>query len=138
MVENKSTSSPREELVRLLEKREQAAYERGLREGIDRTEREWVARLRNFIEHGQSLHVLRSAKPITLQVRTRPAKAKAAVLAVVNEHPAGLSGAEVVHALSSKGEDIPERTIRTSLRRLWKSDQIEKRDKRWFPVKPEK
>ena len=127
-------ANSREELLRLLEDRERAAYERGRRDAIEEAKNEWVAKLRNFIDHELSMHILKTAQPITLQVRVRPAKAKSAVLAVVNEHPAGLSGTEVVHALKAKGEDIPERTIRTSLRRLMKANQIRKRDKRWFPM----
>ena len=56
----------------------------------------------------------------------------ALVLEAITSQP-GLKGVEVCRWLEGRGTPVPERTVRTNLRRLRQDRLVWQREKRWYP-----
>ena len=115
----------------VLEERERKGYARGFADA----DRKWRGRLMALAkeEGPNSFSPLKVV--LTHEEERAVSSAKATVLKVVEAHPNGLTGVGIVAAIRSIGLDIPERTIRTSLRRLrYKDKRISQENGMWFPL----
>lgn len=119
-------------ILQMLEERERKGYMRGC---LD-TDRKWRQRLIAFArENAPESHETPNNASREEEERA-VASAKDTVLQVVQSHPEGLTGVGVVNEIRKMGLDIPERTIRTSLRRLRLRDKKIERDLQTFLWKP--
>jgi len=123
----------KDEIARLIHDAEQAAYRRGWSDALDNIRRDIEAR-------SQQGHP--SPNGFQTEVYTEPRRtgrpasnAVHMVEATVNASP-GSKGVEVVKAVQLIEPTIPERTVRTALRRLKIHKRIWQRDGKWYPKSP--
>jgi hypothetical protein len=124
-------TDPRDEIARLLEKADQAAYKRG-----------WDAATVAFQEAVEQLR----SPPIADQPplpgfvlgqqiarRGRPSGKVIDIVADCIASKSGMKGVEIVRAAQAIDATIRERTVRTNLRRLKEKKIIWKRNGLWYP-----
>jgi hypothetical protein len=145
--------SERDEIARLIERLERAAYERGWAEAISAVTRTATgmtsgAAPSKALRASRPRKVAKSPKqPRVVIARARATKEQASaakggrikrgvgitsVRNAVSKQP-GLTGSQVVEAIRVSGAGVDPRTVRTSLRRLKLENIIEQREGRWYP-----
>jgi hypothetical protein len=124
-------TNPKDEITRVLEAAEQAAYERGW---ADACEAMAKAATEAKVVHAAST-TINSSSAITTEPRKTGRPSSNAIEVVedcINASP-GKRGVDVVKAVRLVDSSIPERTVRTCLRRLKLNKKIWQRNGLWYP-----
>jgi hypothetical protein len=142
-------TNAKDEIARLVQAAEEAAYQRGWDDACEAM-KEAADSVRRFITPAASASHTHTADPISAATHTytlvktphhgragRPASAAIVVVEdCINASP-GKKGVEVVKAVQLVDPQIPERTVRTALRRLKMNKKIWQRNGLWYP-KPQR
>jgi hypothetical protein len=121
-------TDPKDQIARLVQDAEEAAYKRGWEDALAAMRRATDAVAQHIIPAAFQAHV--SAEP---RRTGRPASAAIGVVEdCINQSP-GKKGVDVVKAAQLIDPSIPERTVRTALRRLKIQKKIWQRNGLWYP-----
>lgn len=122
----------KDEIARIIAEAEQEAYARGVRDTIARMSASANELLPPDANRAESPKPATNGTAPSPGRGRPPSKTIGVVKNVVFTTP-GLKGVEVVGAVHAIDSSIPERTIRTSLRRLAINKVIWKRSGSWYP-----
>ena len=129
----------RDEISRIIEKAEQAAYARGWRDAVTAM-KEAAEQFRDFEPDPHDPNMVPSVTLARTQPR-RTGRPSSKAIRIVEDCIAatpGMRGVEVVKAAQSIDSSVKERTVRTCLRRLRLNKTIWKRNGLWYPKAKEK
>jgi hypothetical protein len=122
-------ADPKDQITALVQAAEQAAYHRGWADALAALRHAAEAVIAPDVDHTPSQTPARSEPRKT----GRPASATIQVVEdCINASP-GKKGVDVVKAAQMVDPHIPERTVRTALRRLKMQKKIYQRNNLWYP-----
>jgi hypothetical protein len=123
----------KDEIARMIEAAEEAAYQRGFKDACDRARLavNAVADTITFNKGWSAEVLIEPGEPV--RKTGRPASPAITVVEeCINASP-GKKGVDVVKAVHLVNASIPERTVRTCLRRLKENKKIWQRNGLWYP-----
>jgi hypothetical protein len=126
----------KDQIARLVQAAEEAAYRRGWEDACAAIKRAADTTKRSDIAPGWQAEVI--VEPVEIEPRRtgRPASAAIGVVEDCITASPGKKGVEVVKAVQLVDPSIPERTVRTALRRLKIHKRIWQRNGLWYPKLP--
>ncbi len=128
----------KDEIARMIESSEEASYQRGWKDACETMKLAVDAIMESSTEKGLRLQGIVEPRDVEAPRRTgRPASPTIGVVEDCINRAPGMKGVDVVNAVQTIDSSIPERTIRTALRRLKIHKRIWQREGRWYP-KPQR
>lgn len=124
----------KDQIARLVQAAEEAAYRRGWEDACAALKETVDAVKANYFNPPTNAEMSETVKVTPHHGRTgRPASVAINVVEDCINRAPGMKGVEVVNAAQHIDASIPERTVRTALRRLKIDKKIWQRNKQWYP-----
>lgn len=127
-------ADPRDEIARIIESAERAAYERGWRDATDAI----TGAAEQAKRPSGAVVAPEKPSPPTPRRTGRPSSPAIRIVEDCITATPGMKGVDVVKAAQSIDGTIKERTVRTCLRRLRLQKKIWKRNGLWYPKAKDK